>query len=223
VRLRFTGFSGTIELTITVTHQEGDTCTVNLKLEVDGPAELSVDLLCKLPPPPDAGAPLPPDAAPELPTDASGPSPECLQYCTVMRDKCPGVYASDLECTTTCRAFGWTEGAPGNAQDTLACRIGWAVRATQPDDPVICRYAGPGGGNVCGMICRNLCDATARVCRGALPGGTLESCYAATCDPSMTASSETLDCRFHALTVAAMDGGQSCARLDPKAPDQPCP
>jgi hypothetical protein len=234
VRLRFRGSDGYLKISVSVHHVTGEECvSVELEVKSKGDFELAVDVNdfgCAPMLPPDAGAPLLPDAGPDLQPDATpdlGPSPECQQYCTVMHDKCPSVYLSEAECHTTCQAFGWTEGAPGNAQNTLSCRIALAAKATQPDDPQFCRYAGPSGGNACGLICRDLCETTARVCPAQLTGGSLDSCYAAPCDPSKVGSiraesGDTLDCRFHWLTVAAMDQGQSCARLTPEAPNWPC-
>jgi hypothetical protein len=234
VRLRFKGVGGgALTIKVVVTHLDGTVCeSVELTVKAEGSFELSFDLAsranCALPPdagiPPDAQPDVQPDLQPDLQPDGSpdlGPSPECQQYCTVMRDRCPSVYETDPECLTTCQGFAWLAHDP-RAND-VTCRIATAKAAPKPDDEASCRAAGPSGGNFCGLLCRNLCEATAQVCPGALPGGSLESCLRAPCDPTKigpirSETGDTLDCRFHWLTVAARDK-QSCAKL---APDGPC-
>jgi hypothetical protein len=226
VRLRFKGANG--ELKLTFTARRGDTlCTFMLTVKAQGSFELLVDLqtftCSELPP--DAGAPAGPDAQPEVEPDStpdSGPSPECQKYCSAMRDNCQSVYQTDSECLTACQGFGWHATDP-RAND-LNCRTAAALSAPAKNDEASCRRAGPHGGNVCGIACRNLCEALDRICPGALPGGSFESCLIAPCDgvtigPIPSESGATLDCRFHWLTVATTDGRQSCAKL---AADGPC-
>jgi hypothetical protein len=239
VRVRFTGLNGDLKITIVVHHLNGQVCaSFEVEVKSKGSFELTLDVAtftCTLPP--DAGTPPPPDAGPPAP-DAQpdttpdwmpdlGPPPECQEYCTVMADRCPSVYLTPAECLNTCQAFGWPSGPPDSFKNDLGCRMAIAKAAPKPDELAWCRAAGPSGGNYCGAICRNLCETTAAVCPGALPGGSLESCLAAPCDPYKTGpiraeSGDTNDCRFHWLSVAAQDGRQSCARLAPDAPDYPC-
>jgi hypothetical protein len=240
VRVRLSGIGGEVEIKVTVKHASGTECSLTIKLKTKGYFEFTLDLddfICA--DSPDAGAPsgpeagvdgpdVSPDASPDSsPDTAPPPSPECENYCTVMGDRCPSVYLTKPECLATCRAFDWPADPPGTFQNSIACRVASARMAPAPDDLLACYHAGPSGGDVCGRICRVFCEAAAMICPRALPGGSLASCLAAPCNiptqPVLRAESgDTLDCRIHWLGVAAMDGKQSCARLEPGAQDFPC-
>jgi hypothetical protein len=181
---------------------------------------------------PDAGASpdaLMADTAPPLMPDA-GPSAACERYCGVMRDRCPLVYtASDGECLATCAAFGWPEGNPGSASNSVECRIEAATAPPVPGNPIVnCYHAGPSGGNRCGTLCLNHCEIAARACPDLVPGGSLAECKAQCLNQQVATpayradSGNTIECRIFWLGKALEDGGKSCARLTADAQDPAC-
>jgi len=200
-----------------------------IDLKKPGPYEVTVTCsrFDAAPPPPEPDAGAAPDAGPDLSPD-SGPSPLCLEYCAVMGQKCPGVYRSDQrECLETCASYGWTEGRQGFADNSVRCRIGAALKATTVDQLPFCYQAGPTGGQYCGPLCYNFCDAAERNCKGLLIGGTWKACRDQCREPILTEAlrsdrGNTMECKIFWMGEAGKDDGASCTRLAEGPPSSPC-
>jgi hypothetical protein len=145
-----------------------------------------------------------------------------------MGERCPGVYTGNQkECLETCASYGWPEGRRDLADNSVQCRIGAALRATTPDQLPFCYQAGPTGGEYCGPLCYNFCDAAARHCPGLLIGGTPQSCRLQCREPAQTPAlrsdrGNTMECRIFWMGEAGKDDGASCARLAEGSPNSPC-
>lgn len=234
VRVRVSG-AGIMSIIVTVYDEGGRPCgTATVNVNGDGP--FMVDVTCQ----PDAGMPVDqrPDPGPDAGVDTrpdlmadSGPSAACKRYCDIMLDRCPSVYTSGDDCVATCAAFGWERGPSGLAQNNLECRIASALASTARDNPKTCYEAGPTGGNTCGPLCFNYCDAASRTtCDGLRI--EREICVTQRCLPPnplpvpdmalRSDSGDTFECRIFWLGEAEKDGGKSCPRLQPGAPDFPC-
>jgi hypothetical protein len=98
---------------------------------------------------------------PNLTVDAGA----CGTYCNAVVANCPGADYNDVPtCLTMCPAFD--PGTPNDTtQDTLGCRLHYALAAA--NDKTQCAAAGAIGGNVCGNDpCRTFCNLDAVVCTG---------------------------------------------------------
>jgi hypothetical protein len=215
---------GVTEIVVRVVTPMGTECL--FKVTVDrGPGPYVVDITCS-DEDPDGGAPPMSDALPD-----TGPSAACVRYCMVMHERCPGVYPKgDEDCLATCAAFGWPVGEPGEgAGNNIECRIARARLATTINDRMFCYEAGPTGGNRCGDLCPNFCEAAVRNCPSLAPGGTVRTCADQLCGtrqpstPSLISDSgNTFECRIFWLGEAGRDEGRTCARLLPGVQDSPC-
>jgi len=174
---------------------------------------------------PDAGAPgpeagTPPDAGPD------GPSPACQTYCQSMRQDCPMVYpGGDDDCLATCAAYGWPTG--DISDNSVTCRNRQALGAPSATSPLVpCYRAGPSGGNYCGTLCENYCQAAARACPGL--EGDVASCLSR-CQPPVahpayrSDTGDSKECRIFWLGEAIKTKDERiCARLREGAQDPLC-
>src|SRR4051812_10148514 len=90
----------------------------------------------------------------------------CSEYCDTVEQKCTEpfqVYDRPGACMGVCMQMDSGEAFGGLVGNTVACRID---RLTQPDFEAAthCAQAGPGGNDVCGSNCEDLCKLRKQAC-----------------------------------------------------------
>lgn len=139
-------------------------------------------------------------------------SAECEAYCNDVMTACSGQFAAYLSrasCVRTCDAFPRGE---ASQQNTVECRAQKANIAVTTKEPASdCPAAGPFGIGACGSTCDAYCSLLAELCPEEASAVTNcnASCEALLVskvyDLSKLATGDTLECRIHHLSFAALD------------------
>ena len=173
-------------------------------------------------------------------TECTRPPATCDTYCSDVQLACgsqgdpASQYPTSNDCVNFCKSYGsFPKGLPGEQEhNTLECRATYAAQATAVADPtLLCGYAGPTGGNICGTLCEVYCYLTQKNC-GTYPNETqcLTACAGFRKDGTTNATTgDTVQCRTYyagwapkgtianACASAAQSGGDKCK--DPPSGD----
>ena len=149
------------------------------------------------------------------------PDPSCEDYCAAVDAACPALYP-DASCLSFCLAVGWPLGSiEDESGATLGCHQSFAVAAAET--PELCVAAGPDGGNACGDVCDNYCDALEALC-GA-PDGCVQSCESLQ-ETGLVGQTEgdTVQCRLTWLVDGSCENGglESAACEPPDSTGEAC-
>lgn len=90
----------------------------------------------------------------------------CSQYCDAVTRACTkeySVYGNEEQCLAVCPHLKQGKASDG-VGNTVGCRYNAARDIST--EPVDCRFAGPGGGGVCGDNCDSYCELMSQGCSG---------------------------------------------------------
>jgi hypothetical protein len=120
-----------------------------------------------------------PPACVEIPDRSTAPPlappavvrPECQAYCALMQQNCANIYRTMERCEYACEALQWPARGVRADDDTIACRMSWAMDLPQtPTDRLIrCGHAAPDSADACGRSCQVYCRMGALLCGDAFP------------------------------------------------------
>jgi hypothetical protein len=155
---------------------------------------------------------------------------QCRDYCTLVLDACTGenkVYADEAECLGVCALL-----PPGDGEDvstnTVACRATQAgIAKGEPEG--YCKFAGPGGNDVCGTDCEAYCTLFPQVCPKNYEYTSTKDCIKF-CETLPAQDSynltrdhdgDTVECRLVHTAYATVLPKDHCPHA-PIKPDKPC-
>ncbi|MBM4363665.1 MAG: hypothetical protein FJ104_13365 [Deltaproteobacteria bacterium] len=169
---------------------------------------------------------------PALGAEAPGaPQLTCESYCELLEKNCTGAlqqYAGRETCLSTCAVL--PIGTASDAEEnTLGCRLRYAVSAGEFEADVNCPAAGPSGNGICGTNCDALCTIALASCD---PADTIVKNCGTLCaalpdrgsfDASMD-KGRSVQCHIYHATAATRDPSIHCphaAGVGPCAADLP--
>jgi hypothetical protein len=160
------------------------------------------------------------------------PSEQCETYCTTVMDACAGknaVYASTAHCLSVCGKL--EPGDPGEpVGNTVECRLRQAKIAKTSEPEETCRFAGPGGDDVCGSDCEAYCTLYPQICPDKYAyeseASCLQACSGLTDQHRYNLDADhggdTIECRLVHTASASIDPVGHCKHGPIPQPEEWC-